>query len=96
GKSIENNWQLLNSRVCTLVSPTKKAKFRNAIRLFTIWNNIDQYNINKLKQLNLHIAKIKAMHSSTGAKNAQSEITNSFEPILFLFISAHIILISNF
>ncbi|CAG8666979.1 16356_t:CDS:2 [Cetraspora pellucida] len=95
GKSTKDNWQLYNNRVRTFISSTEKAKFKDAIRLFTIWDHVDEYNILKLKQLNLSIAKIKAVYSGTGAKNAPSDTTNSLDPILFLSIGAHVMLISN-
>ena len=86
---------MLNSRVRSLVSPTEEATFKNSIRLFTIWDHVDKYNIAKLKQLNLPVAKIKAVHSGTGARNAPSETTNGLEPVLFLSNGARIMLISN-
>ncbi|CAG8855896.1 1402_t:CDS:2, partial [Gigaspora margarita] len=73
----ENDWQLLNKRVRTLVSPTEHATFKNAIRPI--------YNLGQLK----------TVHSGPGARNASLEVTNGLEPVLYLSVGAHIMLIFN-
>ncbi|RIB16103.1 hypothetical protein C2G38_2190908 [Gigaspora rosea] len=64
GKSTENDWQLLNSRVRTLVSPTEEAN------------------------LEMPFDYLQFGTTGTGARNAQSKITNGLEPVLFLSIGA--------
>ncbi|CAG8706080.1 13222_t:CDS:2 [Cetraspora pellucida] len=88
-------FKLETIQVYTLVLPTEYTTFKNAIRLFTIWDHVDKYNITKLKNLNQPVTKIKAVNSGTGTRNVSPDATNSLEPVLFLSIRAHIMLISN-
>ncbi|CAG8597262.1 6136_t:CDS:2, partial [Cetraspora pellucida] len=62
--------------ICSLVLSVEKNSFENAIRLFTKWEKVDKYNIIKLKQLNLPVAKIKAVHTGSDARKAPSDTTN--------------------
>lgn len=52
-------------------------------------------NITKLKNLNQPVAKVKAVNSGPGARNASLEVTNGLEPVLYLSIGARIMLIFN-
>ncbi|RIB04686.1 hypothetical protein C2G38_2221696 [Gigaspora rosea] len=57
--------------------------------------SVDKVLIVKLRGCGLPFAKIKAVHSGTGAKNASFETTNGLEPVLFLSIGARNMLMSN-
>ncbi|CAG8536702.1 15388_t:CDS:2 [Cetraspora pellucida] len=86
GQSTEYDWQLLNNRIYSLAPLVAKNAFENAIRLFTKWEKVHEYNLTKLRQLNLPVAKMKAVHTGPNARKASSDITNGLEPILFLSI----------
>ncbi|CAG8469927.1 3415_t:CDS:2, partial [Cetraspora pellucida] len=91
GQSMEDDWQLLNYRIYSLVLSVEKNIFENAIRLFTKWEKVHEYKIMKLKQLNSPVAKIKALHTGSEARRAPSDLTNGLEPVLFLSVGARLV-----
>lgn len=56
---------------------------------------VRENNFTKLRQLNAPVAKIRAVHTGTGAKKAGADVANGLERILYLSVGARVMLTSN-
>ena len=70
-------------------------EFNDAIRLFYDKRSVAKYNIQKLQSLGVPIAKINAIHSDSTAASAKADDAGGLYPVIFLAVSASIMLTAN-
>ena len=66
------------------------ADFKDAIRLFYSNDDVANYNFQKLSELQQHIARINAIHSSTTTKKISPEDMSGLESVIVLAKGAQI------
>ena len=93
GDSTEDDWKLLMTRQQSAVDNLKD--FDDSIRLFFNNDSVAAYNNSKLESLNQPVACINARHSTTYAKQLNSDDMSGLEPQIFLAKGAYVMLTSN-
>jgi ATP-dependent DNA helicase PIF1 len=93
--SIED-WQLLSTRVQTQITDGEKAKFNEAIRLFSTKERVRVYNHSKLRDLNVPVVNVVASHTSHAkAAEVSTKEAGNLQPVLSLSINAKVMLTEN-
>ena len=70
-------------------------EFQDAVRLFYDKQSVAKFNYGKLLTLQIPIATINALHSSSAAASATSDDAGDLHPVLFLATGAKVMLTSN-
>ena len=69
--------------------------FSCALCLFPTLEAVVDYNVSKLHSCGYPVATIKAVHSKPNASKASSDDAGGLEPIINLYVSAHVMLSAN-
>lgn len=96
GKVLIEDWKRLMLRTKQNLNKNELSSFKDAIRLFTTNNKVNDYNLEKLKLLNQPIAKIEGEHNCEAAKKADPQVAGGLSATLLLSIGSRIMLRNNF
>lgn len=66
-----------------------------SVHLFPTEDAVIEYNIDQLQNINQPIATIKAMHTGQNASIASSDDAGGLDPVIYLAVTARVMLISN-
>lgn len=87
-----NDWQLLLKNSTT---PLRMEAFKDALHLFPDNRSCNLYNLHKLKQIDMPIAKLLAINNPSRARNFDSETFSGIENIVVLSVGAKVVLVTN-
>ena len=92
----QEEWQLLNTRSETNLSPDIQRLFEDAACLYTTRNDVHDLNITKLQALNQPCARIIARHvGGPAAVKAASDEAGGLENHIFLAKGAKVMITRN-
>ena len=90
------DWKIFTTRIEDKFNTTECNKFSEAMFILIKWTEVNIVNIDRLRSLNVLIAKIQAIHTSDNeAKKADSDTAYGFEAQLLLARGARIMLTAN-
>ena len=96
GKSIIEDWKTLSKRFESNVMRLERDRFKDAMFVSTKWEEVHTINNEKLRSLNVPVAKIIAVHTGGDeAKKANFETAHRLEAELLLARGARIMLTTN-
>ena len=96
GESTVADWKTLTTRIEDKFNTAECNKFSEAMFILTKWTEVNIVNIDRLRSLNVPVAKIQAIHTGgNGAKKADSDIAHGLEAQLLLAREARIMLMAN-
>ena len=96
GESTIDDWKTLTTRIDDKLSAIKRNRFSNAMFILTNWTEVNAVNLERLRSLNVPVAKIKAIHTgSSEAKKADSDTANGLEAELLLARGTRVMLTVN-
>ena len=96
GESSLKDWETLTKRFEVNLSQSEQDRFKDAVFIQTIWDDVNKVNIEMLRGLNQPVAKIEAVHTGgSQAKRANSDTAMGLEPQLLLARGCRIMLTTN-
>ena len=95
GQCSKEQWQFLCTRRLSALSLEEQLLFENAVCIFSTKEDARRYNDDQMIALNQPIARIEALHTGNGAKEAKSDDMCGLQPVLELCIGAKVMLRMN-
>ncbi|PKC54020.1 hypothetical protein RhiirA1_355369, partial [Rhizophagus irregularis] len=95
-KAIRYHWKILTTRIEDKIGITDRNSFSDALVLLTKWSEVNAVNMDRLRSLDVPVAKIQAIHSGGNeAKNASSDTAHGLEVNILLARGARVMLTAN-
>ncbi|EXX58457.1 Pif1p [Rhizophagus irregularis DAOM 197198w] len=96
GESTIDDWKILTTRIEDKIGITDRNSFSDALVLLTKWSEVNAVNMDRLRSLDIPVAKIQAIHSEGNeAKNASSDTAHGLEVNILLARGARVMLTAN-
>jgi hypothetical protein len=95
GKCSKEQWRFLLTRRLSNLPVDEQALFDDSVCLFSTKDDARRYNEEQLIALNQSVARIQAMHTGNGAKQAKSDDMCGLQTVLELAVGAKIMLRMN-
>jgi len=94
GEIQREDWEFLQTRVLTQLSPVERAMFDNAVVLLTMNKEVDERNMHMMERVGTPVAKVEALYHGIsreeGAK-VDSDYCNNLEHVLYLSVGCRVI-----
>jgi len=94
GEIQKEDWEFLQTRVLTQLSPVERAMFDNAVVLLSMNKEVDERNMHMMECVGTPVAKVEALYHGIsreeGAK-VDSDYCNNLEHILYLSVGCGVI-----
>ncbi|PKC52120.1 hypothetical protein RhiirA1_356170, partial [Rhizophagus irregularis] len=95
-ESTIDHWKILTTRIEDKIGITDRNSFSDALVLLTKWSEVNAVNMDRLRSLDVPVAKIQAIHSGGNeAKNASSDTAHGLEVNILLARGARVMLTAN-
>lgn len=95
GKCVSNDYKFICNRMVGNISSEEMKKFDDATRIFARKKPARKYNEKKLKEMQLPIARINAVHDLSVARQADSDRAGGLRRVLYLSKDALVTLTTN-
>ncbi|CAG8821888.1 19167_t:CDS:1, partial [Cetraspora pellucida] len=96
GESTVDDWRILNTRFEEKLTRAERDQFSDTTFILPRWSDVNAVNIDKLRSLNVPVAKINAKHTGgVEAKRADSDTAHGLEAQLLLARGARVMLTAN-
>jgi ATP-dependent exoDNAse (exonuclease V) alpha subunit len=96
GDSTIDDWKILTTRIENKFNTIERKKFSDALFILTRWSEVNAINIDRLRSLDVPVAKIQAIHTGgKDAKNANTDTAHGLESYILLARGTRIMLTAN-
>jgi hypothetical protein len=96
GDSTIRDWRVLTTRAEDKLNTIERDRFSGALFILTKWAEVNAVNIDRLRSLNVPVAKIQAVHTGGNeAKRAEAETAHGLEASILLARGARVMLTVN-
>jgi hypothetical protein len=96
GESTIDDWKILTTRIEDKISTVERNSFSEALFISTKWVEVNAINIERLRALDVPVARINAIHTGgKEAKQAESDVACGLEARVLLARGARVMLTVN-